>query len=231
VEKEYELPDALSAAFVLNYRTGVIAFEGDKIGATGFINHLVALLNSSGVGTFKGELIRVADDYREFIRAVDKVTRVSFDVRPTNPRDREIFRPLDAGMKAANAKRQRVRFENEDEGLRVVPPATRDEPTDNPAVMGIEMNEEGYGDGYRIDAERDGRPLRFDSKGGGLLKDVLEDASDEPENRTALMRDWLEKRADLLEPGQSPAPPLEAGGEEDGEEDEEGPDAGWAEDR
>jgi hypothetical protein len=125
VEREYELPDAVSSPFVLNYRTGVIAFEGDKIGATGFVNHLVALLNSAGRGTFTGELIRIAEDYREFIRVVDKVTRVSFDVSPTNPRDREIFRPLDAGMKAANAERQRVRIENEREGLRLVPPDTR----------------------------------------------------------------------------------------------------------
>jgi hypothetical protein len=97
--------------------------------------------------------------------------------------------------------------------------------------MGIEMNEEGYGEGYRIDAEQDGRPLRFDSKGGGLLKDTLDDASDEPEDRTALLRDWLNERADMLEPGQTPPLPLEAGGDEDGEKDEEGLDEDWPEDR
>lgn len=231
VEAEYELPNALSSLFVLNYQTGAIASEGDKIGPTGFVNHLVALLNSAGRRTFRGELIRVADDYREFIRVVDKVTRVSFEVRPTNPRDRVIFRPLDAGMKAAGARRQRVLIENEDEGLRVVPPDTRDESTDNPALMGIEMNEEGYGEGYRIDAERDGRPLRFESKGGGLLKDVLEDASDEPEPRTQALVEGLSERSDSLQPGHETAPPLEAGGDDfDEAEDEDNASAEWPED-
>jgi hypothetical protein len=235
VDKTYELPDAASAAFVLNYETGAIAFEvGNKIRPTGFINHFVALLNSSGRGAFKGELVRVAENYREFIGNVDRVTRVAFEVRPTNPRDRAIFRPLDEGMKAANAKLERVLIENDDEGLIVDPPPTRDDPSPNPAVQGIEMVEEGYGERYRIDAERDGRPLRYDSKSGGLLRDVLEDAPDDPDTRTRTLIDRLEQRAGLLQPGHEPAPPLEASGndfEDDDEEDaEDEVPAEWPED-
>lgn len=211
VEQLYELPDAVSSPFVLDYRSGAMAFEADnQIRPTGFVNHFVALLNEARKGEFKGELVRLAEDYRDFIRKVDKITAVSFEVRPTNPRDRLIFRPLDEGMKVANAERQRVLIENNEDGLVVNPPATRDEMTANPAVQGIEMVEEGYGEKYRIDAEKDGRPLRYDSRRGGLLRDLLEDASDDPQERTETLRDFLSQRADFLQPGQAPAAPLDA---------------------
>jgi hypothetical protein len=232
VEEEYELPDAVSAPFVFDYRSGAIAFDGDRIGARAFVNHLVALLNSANKGVFVGELIRVADDYRQFIKVVDKVTVVAFDVHPTNPRDRLIFRPLEQGMLAANARRQRVLMENRRDGLRVSPPDSRDEPTDNPAVMGIEMNEEGYGDGYRIEGERDGRPLRFDSKSGGLLRDVFEDAPPSMGERIRLLREWFDQRAELLEPGRSSAQRVEEPDDVQDEEviETEDENEGWTED-
>lgn len=223
VQRRYELPGAVSSLFVLDSKTGAIAFERiqNKISANGFMGHFVALLNSAGRGQFEGELIRLASNYREFLNLVDKVTRVSFEVRPTNPRDREIFRPLDRGMKASNAKRERVYIENEDEGLSINPPATRDEATDNPAVMGIEMNEEGYGDGYKIDGERDGRSVRFASKGGGLLRDVIEDAPDDAEARTDTLREHLDRRSDFLQPGQTPAPPVPVRDGEDADDEDD----------
>jgi|GEM_PF-4922567 len=194
VEQNVEVPDAASAAFALNYVSGELAFEGtDRIGPTGFVNHFVALLRTVDEG-FKGQLVRIATEYREFLAAVDKVTRVSFEVVPTNPRDRNIFKPLDVGMKAANATRERVTLEN-DEGLVVPPPDSRDETTDNPAIMGIEMNEEGYGKGYKIDAKREGRDYRFDSEhGGGLLRDVVEDAPEDGEYRTSALVEHLEEK-------------------------------------
>ncbi|HEX2096565.1 MAG TPA: hypothetical protein VHF50_04280 [Solirubrobacterales bacterium] len=194
VEQTVEVPDAASAAFALNYASGALAFEGtDRIGPTGFVNHFVALLRTVDEG-FKGQLVRIATEYREFLAAVDKVTRVSFEVVPTNPRDRNIFRPLDEGMKAANASRERVTLEN-DEGLVVPPPESRDETTDNPAIMGIEMNEEGYGNGFKIDAKRQGRDYRFDSEhGGGLLRDVVEDAPEDADYRTSALVEHLEEK-------------------------------------
>lgn len=218
VEKHFALPDAASSAFVLDYESGYFAFEvGNKIRPTGFVNHFVALLNSSGVGAFKGELVRLAETYRHFLEVVDKVTRVAFEVRPTNPRDRLIFRPLDEGMKAANASRERVTIENDD-GLIVDPPPTRDEESPNPAVQGIEMVEEGYGDRYRIDAERDGQPVRYDSRSGGLLRDVIEDAPDDQASRVQTLTESLERRAESLQPGKETAPPLEADEDEEAEE-------------
>ena len=213
VEETVEVPDAASAAFALNYASGYLAFEGtDRIGPTGFVNHLVALLNTVDQG-FKGTLIQIATEYRDFLKAVDKVTRVSFEVVPTNPRDRNIFKPLDVGMKAANATRERVVLEN-DEGLIVSPPESRDETTDNPAIMGIEMNEEGYGNGFKIDAKREGRDYRFDSEhGGGLLRDVIEDAPDESDYRTGALVEHLEEK-DLDEQGiEGPATETDAANE------------------
>jgi hypothetical protein len=215
VEQNVEVPDAASAAFALNYASGALAFEGtDRIGPRGFVNHLVALMRTVDEG-FKGQLIRIATEYREFLAAVDKVTRVSFEVIPTNPRDRNIFKPLDVGMKAANASRERVTLEN-DEGLVMQPPESRDETTDNPAIMGIEMNDEGYGKGYKIDAKRQGRDYRFDSEqGGGLLRDVVEGAPEDGEYRaSALVEHLEEKRLDEEGIGdrqsETDEPPVEA---------------------
>jgi len=221
VRRRYELAGAVSSLFVLDYKTGAIAFERiqNKISANGFIGHFIALLNSAGRGQFEGELSQLASNYREFLNVVDKVTHVSFEVHPTNPRDREIFRPLERGLRASNAKRQRVYLDNEDEGLTVPPPDTRDEPTDNPAVMGIEMNEEGYGDGYKIDAEREGRSVRFTSRGGGLLRDVIEDAPDDAEARTNTLREHLDRRSESIdESGHTPAPPVRVRDGEDADD-------------
>lgn len=189
-----EVPDAASSAFALNYESGALAFEGsDRIGAAGFVAHFVALLKTVDDG-FKGRVVKIATEYKEFLAEVDKVTRVSFDVRPTNPRDRNIFKPLDVGMKASNASRQRTVLEN-DEGLIVPPPESRDETTDNPAIMGIEMVEEGYGNGFKIDAKREGRDYRFDSEhGGGLLRDVIDNAPEDTERRTNALVDHLEEK-------------------------------------
>jgi hypothetical protein len=207
VDRQYELPDAVSGAFALNYRSGALAFEGDQIGPTGFVNHLVALLNTvADDGQFKGLLDRLAATYRDFLRSVDKVRRVSFEVRPTNPKDRAIFRPLDEGMKAANAMRQRVTVENKEEGLVLDPPDSPDESTANPAIQGIEMNEEGYGEGFKIDAEKDGQMVRYDSVGGGsLLTEVVPDAPDDPEQRAHLVEQVFEAHGE-----EPPTPPPSA---------------------
>jgi hypothetical protein len=217
VDREFELPDASTAAFLLDYNTGALAFAGDAATSpSGFLKTFVALLDSSGRGSFSGELIQVARDYREFLLKVDKVTKVAFEVRPTNPRDRAIFRPLDVGMKASNADKQRVTLENQREGLQVVPPGSRDDETDNPAVMGIEMNEEGYGNGYRIDGELDGQILRFESRGGGLLKDVVDDAPEAPIDRIQPLREHFGRRLALITNPQSlRRPPTDAAEGED----------------
>lgn len=225
VETEIELPHAVSAAFVLDYRSGSIAFEEhDRIGPTGFVKHLAALLKQAGGSRyeFRGELIRIADNYRDFVRRVDRISQVAFDVFPTNPRDRPIFRPLDEGMKAMNANRERFVAENKEEGLQLRPPESRDETTDNPAIMGIEMTEEGYGKGYRIDAEMDGRPVRYDStSGGGLLRDVLEDVPESPEIRLDLLMVQLTERAPgLAESSEQGVQPLDATEEVNAEADE-----------
>jgi hypothetical protein len=208
VDKQYSVPTAGSSAFVLNYAIGAVALEvGPKIRPAGFVDHLIALLNNPGVVVFHGELIRVASDYRDFLRNVDKVTRIAFEVRPTNASAREIFRPLDEGMKAGNVRRGRVVIENREEGLTVDSPVSYDEPNANLALQGIAMVEEGYGDGYRIEAEAQGHTVRYDSKMGGLLADVFEDAPDEPGERISILRDGLIGRA-----GQLPfSTPLEVG--------------------
>jgi hypothetical protein len=194
IAQTVEMPDAASSAFALNFESGALAFErSDRIGAKGFVAHFVALLKTVDDG-FKGRVVKIATEYKQFLAEVDKVTRVSFDVRPTNPRDRNIFKPLDTGMKASNASRQRTVLEN-DEGLIVPPPESRDETTDNPAIMGIEMVEEGYGNGFKIDAKRQGRDYRFDSEqGGGLLRDVIEDTPEDTERRMSALVDHLEEK-------------------------------------
>lgn len=247
VQKVFELPDATAAAFILDYNTGALAFDGDA-GTTpgGFLRTFLALLETARRGSYSGELIQVAKDYREFLRVVDKVTKVAFEVRPTNPRDRAIFRPLDVGMKAVNAERQKVTLENKEEGLEIEPPPNRDVETNNPAVMGIEMNEEGYGRGYRIDGEQDGQTLRFDSRSGGLFKDVVEDAPDSPVERIDPLREHFGHRLALLsnpdaprrspnaadetnEPDDIEADDIETDDDHDDQTDDEAEDGGAAE--
>lgn len=173
---DFEVPSSISAAFAINYENGELAFEFDEIKPRGFVSHFTAILNRANEGKFSGELARSEETYRQFLDSVDKVTRVQFEVVPTNPRDDPIFHPLDAGMKVAGAKKMRTIIES-DEGLNIDVPDSREEETENYATMGLEMNEAGYGKGYRIDATKNGMPTQFhvdSANSGSLISDVFE---------------------------------------------------------
>lgn len=85
------------------------------------------------------------------------------------------------------------------------------------------MVEANYGRGYRIDGELEGQQVRFDSRGGGLLRDVIEEVGDDPDLRSAALAEHLETRAELIEPGHGKTPPLEPAEDDDGEPDVEEP--------
>jgi hypothetical protein len=197
-----EYPASVSAGFALDPVTGTLAFEDTSdIGPTGFVSHLVALLNVTPYGPFEGALLAHPETYRSFVRRVDKVTRVTFEVVPTNPRDKPIFRDLDRGIKAAGASKERVTLENDDDGLIIDPPETDVESTDNPAVQGLEMVEAGYGTefGYRIDAETPSGPKRYEytpaDRGTVAEVDEVEEAPADPESRLRIIVRFLRRRS------------------------------------
>ena len=118
-------------------------------------------------------------------------------------------------MKASNANRERVAIENKEEGLTVDPPGNYDEPNPNPALQGIAMVEEGFGSTYRIDAEAQGHPVRYDSTTGALLTDVVTARPEDLQELFAMLGSALDRRAEQLQPGHGPAAPLKVDDESD----------------
>lgn len=203
VERPRARLHGVSGGFAMHYETGAVSFEEHPdIGPTGFISHLAAVMTQTGIGDFRGMLLRNEEDYKSFVERVDKVIRVSFDVRRPNPRDREIFRPLKEDLLEANAERERRVYEN-DEGLNFPLPSSADVPTDNPLAAGVEMVEEGFGagDGYHIDAIEQGRPTRYQyspTRAASDYRDEEEEVSEEFDARKEVLIRWLKERLDWL---------------------------------
>jgi hypothetical protein len=195
-----EYPGSVSAGFAFQPDSSTLAFEDTSdIGPTGFVGHLVALLNVTPYGPFDGSLLTQPETYRSFVRRVSKVTRVTFEAVPTNPRDKPIFRDLDRGLRAAGASKERVTLESE-EGLVIDPPESDEETTDNPAVQGLEMVEAGYGTefGYRIEAQTPSGPKRYEytpeEHGAVAEVDEVEEAPADPESRLRIIVRYLRQR-------------------------------------
>ncbi len=164
------------------------------------ITCVALVLDVTPYGPFEGELLTRQEPYREFLKNERTcVTRVTFEVKPTNPRDKPIFHDLDRGLRAAGAAKEKVTIENE-EGLVIDPPDSDEDTTENPAVQGIEMVEAGYGTefGYKMDAETPDGPERYtytpDEPGVVAEVDELEEAPDDPGSRLRILVDYLRQR-------------------------------------
>ena len=204
-ERVVEHPDAPSVPFVLDPADGLIAFEdlSPRIKPRGFVGHFRALLEK-GVAEhnieFAVELAFRSENVREFLSRVSRVTSVRFEVRPTNPDDRESFRPLDEALKRARAKRARVVMENDEEGLELEP-SDPDKQTDNLLEQGVLMVESGYGTGreFQIEAEDEHEPVIYDARAGGsLIRDLAPNVPDDHGSRIAILKAWLGERLDEL---------------------------------
>jgi len=207
VERTVEHPDAPSGAFVLHLDTGLMAFEdlSPRIKPRGFVGHFRALLEkgASDHGVeFEVELSFRHEDVRDFLSRTQRVIALQFEVRPTNPSDREAFRPLDQALGKINAKQLRVRAVNEEESLSVEPLGSADQPTDNLLDQGLLMVESGYGTSrkFQIEAEEgDGKPAIYDARAeGSLIQDETPDGPEDHENQVSLLRSWLGERLDEL---------------------------------
>ncbi len=96
----------MSAAFVLDLKTGWMAFEDtDDIQPNALLGHLVAIMNEvSGIHNFRAFLAQQEESYRQFIKRAQKITSLTFEVRPTNPRDRGFPGGCDAGDRGSGER-------------------------------------------------------------------------------------------------------------------------------
>ena len=199
VERQTDRPHSVSAAFVMDYASGILAFEGhNEIAPSAFVGHLAAVMNDAGLGYFKGFLIREEEDYRSFVERVERVVKVSYRIRRPNPRDREVFRPLREDLDEAGAIEETRVYENED-GLNFELVDSPEDSTANPLVAGVEMVEEGYGTEYRIDGVQNGQPVTYQfTEAASHFRDAVEGVPDDFGAERRTLAEWLTERLDWL---------------------------------
>ncbi len=114
----------------------------------------------------------------QILRQCKKIIDVQFKVTPSNPVDEPEFRKLDELLKDGNTKEARLRFRNEEAGLKV----------ENTIIgEGIALSGAGYGE-YTILVEREGNKEVIKSK-DRISREVVK-SIDQPEQ---LIKNFWEK--------------------------------------
>jgi len=102
-----------------------------------------------------------------------KISRVSFDLHPTNPSNRPFYRQLDERLKALNAKRLQHTVTAAEGGLR------SDRLKDDDAMRGLLMAADGFGQG-QIEGEAEGRRVVITTTDAPVRQEVL--PSEDPQD-------------------------------------------------
>lgn len=164
--------------FFLHYRTSVLAYRPvtNRISANQFCEMFSRLVEAAYQNFFVSAEIDSIDEDIEIERAIeqlDVVSKVMFDLHPSNPSNRAVYRHLDERLKALRAQRLRQTMTACEGGF------VRDTLLDDDGFKGLMMAVDGYGKGC-VEGIIDGRKVAISTEDSPVKKEVV--ASESPSN-------------------------------------------------
>ncbi|KAA3646763.1 MAG: DUF4747 family protein [Chloroflexi bacterium] len=161
-EEEHELiegglPQGVIAKsrFFIHYRSGVVAYRPIKsrLSEKQFREITAEIINAANQDFFVNTILESVDEefeIKEALRRFQILSRISFNVHPTNPSNRDEYRELDERLKNLEASRIQQVIEGGENGLNL------DSVLGDEAYKGVIMAADGYGQAS-ISGELEGR--------------------------------------------------------------------------
>lgn len=158
------LPDGLiaEAKFFLHYGSSVVAYRpiANRISDRQFRNLFARLIQAGRNNLMVTADVESIDEEIQILEALEElvtIERITIDLHPTNPSNREIYISIDERLKRLRAERMRQTIEAKDGGLNKT--AIREDDT----YRGIVMATDGYG-WARVDGvNKEGRQVQINT--------------------------------------------------------------------
>jgi hypothetical protein len=161
--------------FFLHYKSGVIAYRplASRISAKQF-RHIFARLFEAGHDNFfvsaQVETIDEGLKIEEAIRKFEVIRKISFDIHPTNPSNRDVYKRVDERLKHLRAEKLKQTVEASENGL------NRDALLEDDIYRSLIMATDGYGNGSLYGVS-EGRTMVITTGDSPVRKDIVESPS------------------------------------------------------
>jgi hypothetical protein len=158
--------------FFLHYKSGVLAYRPiiSKISANQFRLVFARLFEAGHDNFFVSAQVETVDEgirIEEAIRTFDLIKKVSFDIHPTNPSNRDVYKRVDERLKRLQAEKLKQVVEANNRGL------NREALLEDDIYRSLIMATDGYGNGA-VYGVSEGRTMVITTGDSPVRKEILE---------------------------------------------------------
>ena len=171
--------------FIIIPKSQTILFEEKKgIISTKQFTDMFSLIYSRHFNDLSSVIIDLLSEKEKifyYLKEYEKITKVQFDVRPSNPETDEDFKQLDDFLKNSRTKKGSFEFENDEEGLEI---------DNNLISQGINLSSSGYGNA-KITVKKGNETRIIDTK-SQILRFVVPAAGNPDSIANNLYKQYIE---------------------------------------
>ncbi len=163
--------------FLFHYGTSLVAYRpiSNRLSQRQFRLVFASLIEAAHHDFFiSAELLPIVEEYQmaEAILKFARIDRISVDLSPSNPSNREIYRHIDKRLKDLNVAKLKQTMISEEGGI------NQEKLQDDEAMKGLIMASDGYGYGA-VEGEIDGRKVTITTEDSPVQVEVL--STEDPE--------------------------------------------------
>jgi hypothetical protein len=161
--------------FFLHYKSGVLAYRplASRISAKQFRLVFARLIEAGHDNFFVSAQVETIDEglrIDEAIRKFETIRKVVFDIHPTNPSNRDVYKRIDERLKMLKAEKLKQTIEASDGGL------NKKALLDDDIYRSLIMAADGYGNGS-IHGVAEGRTMVITTEDSPVRKEIVESLS------------------------------------------------------
>lgn len=162
-----------SSKFFLHFNSQIIAFRpiASRISNNQFKENLSKLIEKGHNEFFVSVNVSSVDEEIEISEAfsvLKKITKLFFDVHPTNPSNRPVYRTLDERLKRLDAIKEQRTIQASEKGFNV------DELKKDESYMGVLLAVDGYGRASLHGEKSDGTKVVINTDDSPVTKQVID---------------------------------------------------------